>query len=429
MNRYFLSLFLVWIFCSCNSKQVVSPGDYQAFVSDNKSFDHALEKVNAEIRFWQNRLMADTGNYVEMMKLAVQHTHRFKLSGQVNDLHVADSFFNRCLAKVRYTEPELYFSIAQNAISQHRFQEAWNYLQLADSLGVNPYVIKLLKFDAAMETGRYEQAVYNLSQIKDVESFDYLIRKAKLEDHVGHSDNAIHFMEMAVKQAESRGINSMILWAKSNLADMYSHAGRVTEAYKKYLDVLQMDSAYLYALKGIAWIAFSHDKNTREAKRILHYILSKTKMPELYLMLADIAEWEKQDSLQKEYITVFLNEAGQPSYGNMYNKYLIKIYADHLHDLNRAKRLAEKEIAGRPTPEAYSWLAWVYYREGNFTKANELITEFVLGKSFEPEVMLHAAFILKESGREKEAKKLFSHCQSSAFELGPLITREIRKNL
>jgi tetratricopeptide (TPR) repeat protein len=388
-----------------------------------------LEKVNTEISFWQKRLLADTGNYVDMQKMASNFTKRFKVSGTAEDLRTADSLYARSLSKIKFTQPELFFSISQNAITQHRFQDAWRYLKLADSIGVNPYVIKLMKFDAAMEIGLYQQAEYNLQQVKNENEFDYLIRKAKLEDHYGRLEKAIEFMEKALYQANASGKKEMILWSKSNLADMYGHAGRVKDAYKNYLEILSMDSSYLHALKGIAWIAYSHDKNTKEAKRIIEYISSQTNMPDHYLMLAEIAEWEGDMEMKKQRISDFLTEVEKPVYGNMYNKYLITIYTEELKNFDKAMAIAEKEVSSRPTPETYNWLAWVYYQKGDVHKAYDLMEKFVLGKTSEPHILLHAAYVLNDTGKKSDAKKILKECKESSFELGPLTTQKIKSML
>ena len=35
----------------------------------------------------------------------------------------------------------------------------------------------------------------------------------------------------------------------------------------------------LYVLKGIAWIAYAHDHNTEEARRIFNFLLLQSNMP------------------------------------------------------------------------------------------------------------------------------------------------------
>lgn len=414
---------------ACSNKKITKPQDYNVFLSDDKRTEKQMKKINTEVSFWQNRLTKDTGSFVDMLQLAFNYIKIFKTTGNVNELHIADSFYTNCLRKVRSTDPEIYFSYSQNAITQHRFKDAWQSLMLADSIGVNPFVLRLLKFDVAMEIGLYSLASKNLEELQDKASFDYLIRKAKLEDHEGKLDNAIALMEKALKEVESKGKQQLVLWAKSNLADMYGHAGRVDEAYKNYVDVLKIDGNYLYALKGIAWISFSHDHNTQEAKRILYYILSQTNLPDLYLLLAEIADWEKNKLEKNNCINKFLSIVESPAYGNMYSKYLITIYTTDKNDLDKALAIAENEVNSRPTPETYDWLAWVYYKKGDITKAYELINKNVIGKTFEPNSLLRAAYILKSHGDRRKADKIFKECLTSSFELGPLTTAEIETQL
>ena len=429
MNKLLLIATLIVTLTACNQKQIAKPADYNIFISDARKFQKELEKSNTELGFWSHRLKADTGNFVDMLELASNHIKRFKQTGLPSDLHIADSFYNRVLAKIKNTSPEIYFSIAQNAVTQHRFKDAWKALQLADSIGVNPYVINLLKFDVAMEIGLYPEAYTCLNKIKDEKKFDYLIRIAKLQDHNGMLVNAIEYMEKALVVAEKSAKKSLILWAKSYLADMYGHAGRVKESYKNYLDVLKIDSSYLYALKGIAWIAFSHDHNTTEAKRILNYILLQTNMPDLYLTLAEIAKYEGDTIEEDKNIATFLSIVNQPAYGNMYNKYLIDIYAADNKNSDKALALAEKEVSNRPTAETYGWLAWVNYKKGNLARAYELTNKFVINQSFEPHILLHAAFIYNASGNKVKAENIAKECLSSSYELGPVQTKELKKSL
>jgi tetratricopeptide (TPR) repeat protein len=429
MNRIFIFLLSLLLLAACTDKKIVRPSDYMGFLADDNRTGKQVKRVNEEIGFWQKRLSADTGNYVDMTELANQHLKRFKLSGFVSDLHIADSFFKKSLTKIKNGEPDIYFALSQNAIAQHRFSDAWKHLADADSAGADPWTGRLLRFDAGMEIGLYQQASQNLNRLKNKKGFDYLIRKAKLEDHYGNPDNAIELMEQALKEADKSGKESLILWTKSNLADMYGHAGRVKDAYRFYLDVLKKDSSYLYALKGIAWVAWSHDHNAEDAKRILYYILSQTNMPDLYLMLAEIAGWEGDEEMKRQNITTFLTEVRQPEYGDMYNKYLISLYAEELKDYDKSLALAMKEVKNRPTPETYDWLAWVYFQKGEVSKAYELIKNYVLGRTFEPDAQLHAAYILKAAGKKKEAKRLFNECAEAGFELGPVTLKQVEKEI
>jgi hypothetical protein len=421
---FFFSLFLL----SCSrSNDVVNKKDYEIYL--NPVFiQNETTKATQELEFWKNRLMADTGNYLNMKELSKQYSQRLKLRGDINDLLIADSLLNASSLKINGKDAGVLYAQSQEAITQHRFADAYRYNQQAEKQEPNPYVNHLLNFDAAMELGKYYEASSMISNLRDKNDFNYLLRKAKLEDHYGHLDKAILFMERAV--AVMRGKRkSSYLWALSNLADMYGHSGRIKDSYKTYLKVLAEDSANLYCLKGIAWIAYSHDRNTTEAKRIINYILTQTHMPDLLLMLAEIEEWEGNTEEKNNCIAKFISEAGNAAYGNMYNKYLILLYTEELKQYDKAMELALKETNHRPTPETYDWLAWVYFKSSEKQKAFEITMRYVYNKTFEPEAQMHTAFILSNNNRKDEAVKLFNECLESSFELGPQATKQIKEQL
>jgi tetratricopeptide (TPR) repeat protein len=100
-----------------------------------------------------------------------------------------------------------------------------------------------------------------------------------------------------------------------------------------------------------------------------------------------------------------------------------------LNDYDKALAIAEEEVSNRPTPETYDWLAWVLFNKGEKEKAFEIINKYVLGKTFEPDVQLHAAYILQAMGEKEKAMELFNECLASSFELGPVTAKEIKMNL
>lgn len=438
----FRNLFLfnvaLFVFASCsNKKAITSKRDYDAYLVKGIVAKDA-EKVNIEISFWRQRLQKDTGSYVDMLELGSNYLQLFRLTGNINALQLGDSLLKRSSAKLNNTDPEILYSLSQNSIAQHQFIAAAAYSEAAEKAKGDMYTIRLLQFDARMELGKYKEAYTSLESLKDKSAFDYLIRKAKWEDHKGNLEEAIILMEQAFEKVKrsfdpttTSGLRNKNLycWTLSNLADMYGHAGRVKEAYKSYLEVLEKDPANLYCLKGIAWIAYAHDNNTVEAKRILQYILTQTEMPDLKLVLAEIAGTEGNESEKQKLLYEFVSTVTKPGYGDMYNKYLIEIYTEELKDYEKAFLLAEKELKNRFTPETCDWMAWVYYNQGEPAKAFEYARSYVNKMTFEPDATLHTALIFAANGKKEEAKKMLEKCLESSFELGPVVTKQVKEKL
>lgn len=420
-------LFLFFLEACTGKRDIVNPADYQSFLKPGV-IQKEVNNLDKQLSFWNNRLQKDTGNYVDMMELASCNLRLFKLTGNVKQLHTGDSLLKRSTAKLNNTDPDILFALSQISITQHHFKEAEQYNQIADEAGGDKYTNQLLGFDSKMELGELTIATKKIESLKDKSSFDYLIRKAKLEDHKGNLDGAIKLMEQAFEKVKNRR-KSLYCWALSNLADMYGHAGRVKESYDAYINVLKRDSSYIYALKGIAWIAYSNDHNGKEAKRILQYISDQTNLPDLLLQLAEIEKWEGNDAKNKEYIHRFVAEVQKPEYGNMYNKYLIRLYTEEFKNYDKALQLAENEIANRATPETYDWLAWAYYNKGDIDKANTIATNYVYKRNYEPNALYHTALIFFAAGKKDKAKALLEECLPASFEIGPVKTKIIQREI
>jgi hypothetical protein len=410
-----------------NKKNIANPAAYAVFLKEG-ILDQQKKQVSEEINFWQQRLQKDTGSYVNMLQLASAYLYSFKLGGDIAALKKGDSLLKASSAKLKDTDPDILFAITQNSITQHQFNNAAVYNDAAEKAEGDRFINRLLDFDAGMELGNYKDAVLQLASLSDKSSFDYLIRKAKLEDHNGNLDGAIKLMEQAFDEVKDKK-KSLYCWSLSNLGDMYGHAGQIEKAYNCYLKVLQKDSSYLYALKGIAWIAYAHDNNIKEAKKIIQFLLRQTKMPELWLTLAELEEWEGNTAKKEAYILHFLQEVQKPGYGDMYNKYLIHLYTEQLKDYDKALVLAKKEVSNRPTPETYDWLAWVYYHKGEKEKAYTIASTYVYGQTFEPNAMLHTGFIFAANQQEEKAREILEECLDSSFELGPVTTKMIKEEL
>ena len=246
--------------------------------------------------------------------------------------------------------------------------------------------------------------IWFFREFKNKNSFAYLIRKAKLKDHEGLLDSAIVCMEKAYQRI--KGNKALSQWTLSNLADMYGHAGRIEDSYDLYLEVLKDNPKDDYALKGIAWIALSHDLNTEAAKTIINELAVRKRMPEAHLMLAEIAELDGNQMEKADQLKKFKSLVSLPEYKNMYHKYLATLEADEFQNPTAAVSIAQAEIANRPTPQSYDLLAWAYYHQNNFREALSIATRQVENQTFEPEAFYHLGIIYQANGNNEKATLL-----------------------
>ena len=410
--------------CADPRRPIVNPEDYSMHFI--KSEDQSLRDCKEDIIFWQNRLTKSPDDEVSLGKLASLFSGRFKLTGEVEDLYTSDSLYQVVINSTPFGKAELYQALAINSITKHEFRQGKKYIQKAIAIGDSKGASYLILVDLNLELGDHAGANYYLSKFENRNSFAYLIRQAKVKDHQGKLDSAIYLMDKALDRIKDD--KSLFVWTKSNLADMYGHAGRVKEAYQSYLEVLKKEPNYDYALKGIAWIAFSNDHNAAEAKRIIQSIINKKSTPDLHLLLAEIASFEKNEAEKAKELALFAAEARKLKYLGMYNKYLCTLEAQDFKNPTKAIEIAEREIMNRPTPQSFDLLAWSQFQAGQKENALATAVEHLVNKTFEPEALFHLG-IMYASVDQRKSSAYLKEALKSSFELGPIVTEQIEAAL
>ena len=411
--------------CSSSTEKIVHPADYEVYLG--RKCDQALKECNVEMDFWKHKLSEVPESETYRIKLAGMLASRFTLNGRIEDIEASDSLYQLIVSNTKQDYASLHRALAANCITQHQFREARAHIQKALEIGEGKAATLYMLVDVNIELGDLAGAKTAMKQFTNKNFFPYLIRQAKLKDQEGNLDSAIVLMERALDQVKENP--SLFLWTQSNLADMYGHADRVKESYDGYLSALKQNPDYDYALKGIAWIAFSHDQNFQEAKRIVHHIEQKRATPDMHLFLAEIARAENDSSEKLKQLELFTNAAVAPKYGDMYNKYLALVEAEEFSNPVRTIEIARIEIRNRPTPQSFDLLAWGYFNNGNMADALAVAQKYIENKTYEPDALYHLAMIYQANGMEKEAMHYFKLASASSFELGPAISEKIKKRL
>ncbi|WP_413998546.1 tetratricopeptide repeat protein [Flavobacterium sp. W1B] len=421
-----LGFTILFIFgCETKPDEVTKTSDYNKYlnVKDNKSMTFA----NNEIDFWQKKFDAAPNQISYLSFIAANYATLFEYTGNIKYLYKTESLLTQSNAAYNYSKTSTIRSLARNYITQHRFKEALELANKALAIGEGKKETQKLLFDVQMELGNYPEAIKNLNAFQNMKDYDYLIRLAKWNDHKGDLKTAIGLMEKARDIAENEGNKVLKIWSYSNLGDYYGHAGRIQESYDSYLKTLAIDPNYSYALKGIAWIVFSHERNTAEAKRIVETIELTHNTPDFYLLKSQIAQFEGNKAKETENRNAYFAMLEANNYGAMYNKYNVLIYADAKETASKALEIAKTEVDHRPTPDSYDLLAWSYLNMGENKKALEIAQKHVVGKSFEPKVQYHLAMIYKSNNLKQKTKPIKEELLSSIYELGPNFDQKLNQ--
>ena len=417
---------ILFIFaCDNKSNQITKTSDYNKYLhlAGNESIDFTKK----EIQFWQSKYDAAPNQIPFLDLIASKYGTLFEYTGNIKNLYKTEGLLRQSNEANNYSKVATIRSLGQNYIAQHRFKEALVLANKALLIGEGRKETQKLLFDVQMELGNYPEAEKNLNALKDMKEYDYLIRLAKWNDHKGDLKTAITFMEKARDISEKEDNKTLKIWSYSNLGDFYGHAGMIQESYDSYLKTLAIDPNYSYALKGIAWIVFSHERNATEAKRIVEAIEITHNTPDLFLLKSQIAQFEgnkKEADLNKKAYFTLLNAN---NYGAMYNKYNTLIYADEKVNATKALEIAKIEVDHRPTPDSYNLLAWSYLNLGQPKKALEIAKAYVVGKSFEPTIQYHLAMIYKANNQTQKVAPLKEELLYSIYELGPNFEKKVNQ--
>ncbi|MCO6477713.1 MAG: tetratricopeptide repeat protein [Phaeodactylibacter sp.] len=420
------SLLLLAAFLIPRQAEVAQRADYEYYLNE-EHLQKERQELSSRAGFWEKKLEAAPGNFVFQKKLAGLYANGFKLSADIHLLHRSDSLLQEINTRMPGQVGVLQ-ALAANAITRHAFREAESHLREAVEIGANKFTSSLMLADVAMERGNLLEAELLLKDIASDAHFDYLIREVKLHDQSDNLDEAVRTMEKAAGLARVSGDDGILYWALSNLGDMYGHQGKVRKSYETYLEALSHYPAGLHALKGIAWIAFSHDGNTEEAKTILSFLQSVHPAPDYHLMLAEIAAYEGDSAAEQKSKERFIREASRKVYGNMYQSYLCLLKSEG-GAAAEALAIAREEVRERPHPMSYHLLAWSSFQTGDKEQALEILEHHVLGKTGEPEALYHAGIILGSSGRKEAARRQLRAAREASFELGPVAAEEIDRRL
>ncbi|WP_299063989.1 tetratricopeptide repeat protein [uncultured Polaribacter sp.] len=406
-----------------NNKQITNSKDYNHFL--NVKTNKSLETTTSEFKFWKNKLEKTPDQYPYNVKLAAASSSLFKITGNIDALKKAEQNLLIANEKTNYNSAGYLRSLARNYISQHRFKEALNLLTKATYIGENLEQTHFMLIDVYLELGNLDKVEHYLSKVKNFNNFNYLIRISKYNDHIGNLDNAIKYLEASLVFAETYKNKYLMQWNYTNLADYYGHAGRIKDSYNAYLKALALNPNDSYAKKGIAWIVYSKERNPEEALRILETVTKENAAPDYHLLKAEIADYTGNIVEKENQINKYLAKVDDGNYGVMYYKYDVLLFADDESKKEKALQIAQLEVKARPTAQSFDLLAWATYKNGNLKKALEISEKYVVGKTFEPEALLHTAHILKANGNLKQAREIKKELLGAIYELGPLVETEI----
>ncbi|MEZ4903517.1 MAG: tetratricopeptide repeat protein [Spirosomataceae bacterium] len=292
-------------------------------------------------------------------------------------------------------------------MSQHQFAEARELAEKARQINPNNAYVYGVLVDANVELGNYEEAVAMSDKMQALKpSLEAYSRASYLREIYGQYPSAIEAMKLAV-DAGLPGSEPQC-WSKNILGQLYETTGQLDKAEQQYAQILAMRPSYAFALGGMARVQKArkeYDKaliTLEKAAAIMPEFSFHEEMAEIYDLQGN------KEKAQQKYIEVakMLDEDAQS--GHAVDLELCKLYTKS-GQIDEALKYGMKEFQKRPKNiDVNHALAWVYYQQKDFKKAQEYMQTALRTGAKNPEMLQQASAIELALGNADKSNKLIA---------------------
>ncbi len=292
---------------------------------------------------------------------------------------------------------------------RHRFREALRYARQAIQKNPSDPLAYGLLSDAYLELGQYEQALETAQKMIDLrpDQGSYS-RGAYLRWLYGDAKGAIFLMRKAIEAGSPYAENTA--WCRVRLGEIYFKTGNLRAAEDQYQLALQQFPRYIPALAGMARVRASQKKYDEAIHLLTQATAEHPPIPyvielgDLYLKLGRKQEAEKQYERVEKIVQEHLKRGIEGD-----ELILAMFYLDHDRHLDKALRLAEAEIKDHQSIEAYTALAWAYYKHKRYPEAEKALLKALRLNTQDALLFYRAGKIYQALGDKNRARRyLFS---------------------
>ena len=397
-----ISCYVIFLY-SCNdpTKEIVKN-------SSNRSGENIqVSETDTLINFYRNKTKRNPYNYFNYNKLGEAYIRKARETGQLSYYDKAEEFLNYALELNSNNYPS-YIYLGQVSSSRHDFAQTLIHAQKAIEINDIEASAYGIMGDAYIELGKYEKAKNAYEKMAKLEpSLFSLSRLSHIKDITGDTEGSINDMKKSISYGiRHRLPKENIAWAEVILGSIYFNKSDLKNAEIHYKKSLSFLKNYYLALEHIAELN-AVKGNYKISIKVYNRVLEINPNPDFYIALAGV--FAKKGNQNKANELYEIAKGKYETYlNNGFNGYLghhARFYADNEIDLQKALRLAKRDLEIKRDVHAYDTLAWVYYKLGNYERALSYCRESLKQGTKDAGIYFHAGMINYKAGNFSDAKK------------------------
>jgi tetratricopeptide (TPR) repeat protein len=331
------------------------------------------------------------GSYIQKMRETTDFSYLDRAAQIVGNVISADSQNYEALRLRSEIELERHhFKLVaeySRQLMQISANDPWNWGTLGDAL------VEMGDYDGAAEA--YQKMV---TLRPDLASYN---RAAWFRFLSGDMPGAIEIMGKAISAGSPSSENTA--WCLVELGHLYLKNGQADEAEKAYAAAVKVFPGYHpgYAGMGRAQAAKGQFK---AAIASYERAQASTPLPDYAAALYDLYTIQKDTKNAKRQLEMIdvIDQINKKT-GEVTNRNVALIFADHDWHLDRALELATAELDVRKDIYSYDALAWALYKNKKLAEADLAMAKALRMGTPEPAFYYHAEQIARANGKTKEA--------------------------
>ena len=342
--------------------------------NNRTNFDADLERIDQGIAELADDALQLPVDRVKITKLAYLQYQRASLTGNLDELTVADRTLDHAIEHLG-RDGDLYFLKANIHFKVHRLDDVEQDLNASTDLLESPQG-RALKADLDFQQGRYDAAKTGYEAlIEDERSWDALARLAYFNFKMGDFEHADSLYDEAVDELTAKEMRHYS-WVELQRGVVDLTQGHYEKAREHYQRAERAYSGHWMVQEHFAELLGAEGKNV-EAEAMYKRVIARVPRPDFQQALGELylsmGKSEEANDVLKRAETAFLESAQRGEVH--YYHHLADLYADVFENGAEAVKWAQKDLELRRNFSTLAAMASALYRAGEFAKALELMNE------------------------------------------------------